>query len=361
MNKNIAKIIKTIKNRKSDVTKQFILISTYNTYRRMIIEKQFTLNVFQRVQFREFKRRLIKFILEHYVDVVFFIIINSNNQFIRNWNAYHVIVQEVERANNEKMFIIFVHQRESIVYISNDCEQLRSNHENLANNFFVSYINQSLMKRFLKLNYSHDFLNEQQRTIFLLNNIIFEIFYHDKIQSSSSVDANQSKIVIQIHQEILNIKELMILINLTDIKSQSINSTKSQQNVAKTQFAWELIKHYVLKKVEASDIVILSKYLKQYDLLKRLVACDLIIAKIKILIINVYHDKKNDFVIFSIATASKLDFMIFKNRVLVACNRIKWKFVIIDNFNELLNRRNQRNIVLHHVKRRFNDNELYVK
>ena len=32
MNKNIAKIIKTIKNRRSDVTKQFILISTYNTY-----------------------------------------------------------------------------------------------------------------------------------------------------------------------------------------------------------------------------------------------------------------------------------------------------------------------------------------
>ena len=79
MNKNIAKIIKTIKDRKSDVTKQFILILTYNTYRRMIIEKQFTLNIFQRVQFREFKRRLIKFIFKHYVDVVFSIIINSNN------------------------------------------------------------------------------------------------------------------------------------------------------------------------------------------------------------------------------------------------------------------------------------------
>ena len=84
MNKNIAKIVKTIKDRKFDVTKQFILISTYNTYRRMIIEKQFTLNIFQRVQFREFERRLIKFIFKHYVDVVFSIIINSNNQFIRN-------------------------------------------------------------------------------------------------------------------------------------------------------------------------------------------------------------------------------------------------------------------------------------
>ena len=46
------------------------------------------------------------------------------------------------------------------------------------------------MKHFLKLNYLHNFLNEQQRTISLLNNIIFEIFYHDKIQSSNSVDAN---------------------------------------------------------------------------------------------------------------------------------------------------------------------------
>ena len=94
------------------------------------------------------------------------------------------------------MFITFIHQREDIVYILNNYEQLRFNHKDFANNFFVSYINQSLMKCFLKLNYSHDFLNEQQRTISLLNNIIFQIFYYDKIQSSNSVDANQSKIVI---------------------------------------------------------------------------------------------------------------------------------------------------------------------
>ena len=37
----------------------------------MIIKKQFTLNVFQCAQFREFERRLIKFIFEHYIGVVF--------------------------------------------------------------------------------------------------------------------------------------------------------------------------------------------------------------------------------------------------------------------------------------------------
>ena len=129
----------------------------------------------------------------------------------------------------------------------------------------------------------------------------------------------------------------MILIDLTNIKNHSIGSTKSQLNVAKTQFAWKLVKRYVLKKIETSNIVILSKYLKQCDLLKRFVARDFIIAKIKILIIDVYHDKKSDFVIFFIAIAFKLNFMIFKNRVFVVCNWIKWEFAIIDNFNELLN------------------------
>ena len=76
------------------------------------------------------------------------------------------------------------------------------------------------------MNYLYDFLNEQQRIISLLSNIIFEIFYHDKVQSSSSVDANQLKIVIRIYQEILNIKESMILIDLTDIKNQSIDLIK---------------------------------------------------------------------------------------------------------------------------------------
>ena len=135
------------------------------------------------------------------------------------------------------MFITFVHQRENIVHILNDCEQLRFNHKNLANNFFASYINQNLMKRFLKLNYSHNFLNEQQRTISLLSNIIFQIFYHDKIQSLNSAETNRSKIIIQIHQEIFDIKKSMILVDLTNIKNHSINSTKSQLNVAKTQFA----------------------------------------------------------------------------------------------------------------------------
>ena len=52
------------------------------------------------------------------------------------------------------------------------------------------------MKCFLKLNYLYDFLSEQQRTISLLNNIIFQIFYYDKIQSLNFVDANRSKIII---------------------------------------------------------------------------------------------------------------------------------------------------------------------
>ena len=73
------------------------------------------------------------------------------------------------------------------------------------------------MKRFLKLNYLHDFLNKEQRTISLLNNIIFQIFYHDKIQLSSSIDANRLKIIIQIYQKIFDIK----------IKNHSIDLTKS--------------------------------------------------------------------------------------------------------------------------------------
>ena len=79
------------------------------------------------------------------------------------------------------MLIIFSYQRKNIIYILNKFKQLRLNHKNFANNFFVLYINQSLIKRFLKLYYSHNFLNEQQRIIFLLNDVIFQIFYYDKI------------------------------------------------------------------------------------------------------------------------------------------------------------------------------------
>ena len=73
---------------------------------------------------------------------------------------HHVIVQKVERTNNNDMFVTLIHQREDIIHLSNDCEQLRSNYRNVKNNSFALYINQSLMKCFLNLNYSHAFLSE---------------------------------------------------------------------------------------------------------------------------------------------------------------------------------------------------------
>ena len=94
------------------------------------------------------------------------------------------------------MFISLIYQRENIVHLFDNCEQLRFNYENMINNSFVLYINQSLMKRFLKLNYSYAFLNEQQHKILLLNNSIFKTFYYKKIQLSRSADTNRSKIII---------------------------------------------------------------------------------------------------------------------------------------------------------------------
>ena len=132
----------------------------------------------------------------------------------------------------------------------------------------------------------------------------------------------------------------MILINLTSITNQSIDSTKSQLNIEKIQFVWTLIKHYVQKKIQISDIVITSKYLNECNLLRRLIARDSVIVKIKIWIIDDYHDRKNDFIIFFIVITSKLNFMTFKNCVLVAYNCVKWKFIIINNFKQLLNQHN---------------------
>ena len=71
-------------------------------------------------------------------------------------------MQEVEQTNNDKIFIILTHQRKSIVYFFNDYEQLRLKHKNMKNNSFALYINQNLMECFLRLNYSHTFLSEQQ-------------------------------------------------------------------------------------------------------------------------------------------------------------------------------------------------------
>ena len=50
----------------------------------MIIKKQLELNFFQCAQFRKFERCLIQFITEHYIIIVSFVIINSDNQFIRS-------------------------------------------------------------------------------------------------------------------------------------------------------------------------------------------------------------------------------------------------------------------------------------
>ncbi len=61
------------------------------------------------------------------------------------------------------------------MHLFNNDKQLRLTKENIKNNYFAHYINRSLFKRLITLEYSHIFLTEQYRVIFIINDIIFTV------------------------------------------------------------------------------------------------------------------------------------------------------------------------------------------
>jgi len=131
-----------------------------------------TFNMKDQEFFQRIEIKLSVNILEHDVSAVVCTLINFNTTMLKKFKEDHTVVQKVAKVENAKIFIAMTHSND-LIYMFNDDEQLQLTKEDIKNNCFMHYINRSLFKRLIMLEYSYMLLTEQYRAILIIDDIVF--------------------------------------------------------------------------------------------------------------------------------------------------------------------------------------------
>jgi len=133
-----------------------------------------TLNMKDQEFFQRIEIELSVNILEGDVSAVVCTLINFDTTMLKKFKEDHTVIQKVVRVENAEIFIAMTHSNDSM-HMFDDDEQLRLTKEDIKNNCFTHYINKSLFKCLIMLEYSHMLLTEQYRAILIIDNIVFTV------------------------------------------------------------------------------------------------------------------------------------------------------------------------------------------
>jgi len=136
-------------------------------------------------------------IFKHDVSVIVCMLINFNTTMLKKFKEDHTVVQKVMKVEIAKIFIVMTHSNNSMHMFNND-EQLQLMKEDIKNNCFAHYINRNLFKHLIMLEYFHMLLTEQYRAIFIIDDIVFTVWYKVQMQFSvnSSLQLNMTITII---------------------------------------------------------------------------------------------------------------------------------------------------------------------
>jgi len=154
-------------------TEHDAVIKTFYLYFQRI-EMRKTLDMKDQEFFQRIEIELSVNILEHNVSAVVFTLINFDTTMLKKFKENHTVVQKVARVENAKIFIAMTYNNDSM-HMFNDDEQLQSTKKDIKNNCFAHYINRSLFKHLIMLEYFHMLLTEQYRAILIINDIVFTV------------------------------------------------------------------------------------------------------------------------------------------------------------------------------------------
>ncbi len=273
-------------------------------------------------------------ILEHDVSAVVCMLINFNITMLKKFKEDHTIIQKVARVENIKIFIAMIHSNDSM-HMFNDDEQLQSIKEDIKNNCFTHYTNRSLFKRLIMLEYFHMLLTEQYRAILIIDDIIFTVWYKAQMQFSvnSSLWFNMT-IAIIVLKSFCEIKWSLIFLNVNEINIR-VDASQFKQNEIEVIVAIELVKIYFEVKISVKNIVILTEYTAQVQLLKRSLVSDLKVQNVEVYMIDSFQDEEVSVIILCMMRIKKFDFMSQLNHFLTVCNYACNSFIMLCNYDEL--------------------------
>jgi len=169
----LQRIINVKLNKMNNETERNAVIKTFCSYFQRI-EMRKTLNMKDQEFFQRIEIKLSVNILKHDVSVVVCTLINFDTTMLKKFKEDHTIVQKVVRVKNAEIFIAMIHSND-LMHMFNDNEQLQSMKKDIKNNCFAHYINKSLFKHLIMLEYFHMLLTEQYRAILIIDDIVFTV------------------------------------------------------------------------------------------------------------------------------------------------------------------------------------------
>jgi len=136
------------------------------------------------------------------------------------------------------------------------------------------------------LEYFHMLLIEQYRAILIIDDIVFTVWYKAQMQFSvdSSLQLNMIIIIIVL-KSFCKIEWSLTFLNVNEIDIR-INASQFKQNEIEVIVAIELVKIYTEVEISVKNIIILTEYIAQVQLLKRSLVSDSKVWNVKVYMIN---------------------------------------------------------------------------
>ncbi len=264
------------------------------------------------------------------------------------------------RVENAKIFIAMIHSNDSM-HMFNENEQLWSTKEDIKNNCFAHYINRNLFKHLIMLEYSYMLLTEQYRAILIIDDIIFTVWYKAQMQFSVnfSLQLNMT-IAIIVLKSFCKIEWSLTFLNINEIDIR-INVSQFKQNEIEVIVATELVKIYTEVEISVKNIIILTEYTAQVQLLKKSLVLNLKVWNVEAYMIDSFQDKEASIIILCMMRIKKLDFMSQFNHLLTVCNHACNSFIVLYNYDELQHDYTCNLHMIRHVQNLFSINEIYKK
>ncbi len=355
----LQRIINVKLNRMNNETEHDAVIKTFCSYFQRI-EMRKALNMKDQEFFQRIEIELSVNILKHDVSAVVCTLINFDTTMLKKFKEDYTVIQKVARVENAKIFITMIHSNDSM-HMFNDDEQLWLMKEDIKNNCFVHYINRSLFEHLIMLEYFHMLLTEQYCTILIIDDIVFTVWYKAQMQFSvdSSLQFNMT-ITIIVLKSFCKIEWLLTFFNINEIDIR-INASQFKQNEIEVIVAIELVKIYVEVEIFVKNIVILTEYTAQVQLLKRSLVLDLKVWNVEVYMIDSFQDEEASVIILCMMKIKKLDFMSQFNCLLTVCSCACNLFIMLCNYDELQHDYTCNLHMIWHVQNLFSINEVYKK
>ncbi len=338
-------------------TERDAVIKTFCSYfQRIEIRK--TLNMKDQEFFQRIEIELSVNILEHDVSAVVCTLIKFDTTMLKKFKEDHTVIQKVVRVENVKIFIAMIHSND-LMHMFNDDEQLRLMKEDIKNNCFAHYINRSLFKRLIMLEYSHMLFIEQYHAILIIDDIVFTVWYKAQMQFSVNSSLRLNIIIaIIVLKSFCKIEWSLIFLNINEINIR-IDASQFKQNEIEVIVAIELVKIYAEVEIFVKNIVILTEYTAQVQLLKRSLVSDLKVQNVEAYMIDSFQNEEAFVIILCMMKIKKLNFMSQFNHLLTVCNHACDSFIILCNYDELQHDYAHNLHIIQHVQNLFLINKVY--